>query len=46
MDKLVKLIAQDKVWDKWVAANSAPSANKQGCISRSKQGCISRSRKA
>lgn len=42
MDKLVKVLAQENVWSKWVAANSAPSANKDGCISRAKEGCISR----
>ena len=42
MDKLGKLIAKDDVWSKWVAANSAPAAGKEGCISKSKEGCISR----
>jgi len=39
MDKLVAKLAQDDVWAKWVAANSA---TKDGCISK-KQGCISKS---
>ncbi len=43
MNELVRKIAQDSVWTKWVAANSAPAANKDGCISRAKEGCISRS---
>lgn len=46
MEKLVHQIAQDSVWNKWVAANSAEtdgciSGTKEGCISSAKAGCIS-----
>ncbi|WP_197419584.1 hypothetical protein [Burkholderia sp. TSV86] len=43
MDKLIKQLAQDANWNKWVAANSAGciSDAKNGCISVAKQGCIS-----
>ncbi|WP_369382604.1 hypothetical protein [Streptomyces sp. cg36] len=41
MDKLIRQMTQDTVWDKWVAANSAQGA-KDGCISAiPKSGCIS-----
>jgi hypothetical protein len=46
MEKLVHQIAQNSVWNKWVAANSAEtdgciSGTKEGCISAAKAGCIS-----
>ncbi|NLU68197.1 hypothetical protein [Streptomyces sp. HNM0574] len=41
MDKLIAKLAQDDVWAKWVAANSAAGDAKTGCISVAKQGCIS-----
>jgi hypothetical protein len=46
MEKLVHQIAQNSVWNKWVAANSAEtdgciSGTKVGCISAAKAGCIS-----
>ena len=40
MESLIKKMAQDSVWQGWVAANSA-SAAKDGCISVAKSGCIS-----
>ncbi|WP_431771257.1 hypothetical protein [Streptomyces cucumeris] len=42
MEQLIKKMAQDEVWKSWVAANSAQSGSKDGCISASpKAGCIS-----
>lgn len=46
MEKLVHQIAQNSVWNKWVAANSVEtdgciSGTKEGCISAAKAGCIS-----
>ncbi|GAA0461924.1 MULTISPECIES: hypothetical protein [Streptomyces] len=42
MEQLVKKMAQDDVWQGWVAANSAQKGDKDGCISASpKSGCIS-----
>jgi len=38
MNNLIRKIAQDNVWNKWVSANSAENA---GCISAQKEGCIS-----
>ncbi|WFB08394.1 hypothetical protein LRS74_16050 [Streptomyces sp. LX-29] len=41
MEQLIKKMAQDAVWQRWVAANSAQGA-KDGCISAApKTGCIS-----
>ncbi|MEV7673932.1 hypothetical protein ACWDNT_11555 [Streptomyces sp. NPDC000963] len=41
MDQLIKRMAEESVWRKWVAANSARAA-KDGCISTTtKSGCIS-----
>ncbi|MFJ2766902.1 hypothetical protein [Streptomyces sp. NPDC087300] len=41
MDKLIKRMTEESVWQKWVAANSAQGA-KDGCISATpKSGCIS-----
>ncbi|MFI9204346.1 hypothetical protein [Streptomyces sp. NPDC053048] len=46
MEQLIKKMAQDQVWQGWVAANSA-SAAKDGCISAApKAGCISAAPKA
>ncbi|ANB75137.1 hypothetical protein AYM40_22220 [Paraburkholderia phytofirmans OLGA172] len=46
MEKLIQQIAQNSVWNKWVAANSSEtdgciSGSKEGCISAAKAGCIS-----
>ncbi|MGK4001445.1 hypothetical protein WMF31_02385 [Sorangium sp. So ce1036] len=49
MEYLIRQIAQDHLWNQWVAANSAGDptldtgciSRKDGCISR-KAGCISR----
>ncbi|GAA0494373.1 hypothetical protein ACFQ2B_01865 [Streptomyces stramineus] len=42
MEKLIKKMAQDSVWQNWVGANSAQTAAKDGCISAApKSGCIS-----
>ena len=46
MENLALQIAQNSVWNKWVAANSAQtegciSGTKEGCISAEKAGCIS-----
>lgn len=42
MEHLIKKMAQDNVWQNWLAANSAQSAAKSGCISAApKNGCIS-----
>ncbi|MBZ4321557.1 hypothetical protein [Streptomyces huiliensis] len=42
MEKLIEKMAQDEVWQRWVAANSAQASAKDGCISATpKQGCIS-----
>ena len=46
MDKLIKQIAEDQNWNKWVEVNSSEttgciSAPKNGCISIAKQGYIS-----
>ncbi|MCF3118271.1 hypothetical protein IPZ68_00900 [Streptomyces arenae] len=41
MEKLIKRMTEESVWQKWVAANSAQGA-KEGCISATpKSGCIS-----
>ncbi|WP_167357817.1 MULTISPECIES: hypothetical protein [Streptomyces] len=41
MEKLIKRMTEESVWQKWVAANSAQGA-KDGCISATpKSGCIS-----
>lgn len=48
MKQLIQKLAQDRVWNQWVSANSASTANVDaGCISgvakaASKAGCISR----
>ncbi|RDI48979.1 hypothetical protein [Nocardia mexicana] len=39
MNDMIKVLARDENWEKWVAANS-DSAAKDGCISKS--GCISK----
>ncbi|WP_437566191.1 hypothetical protein [Sorangium sp. So ce542] len=42
MEHLIRRIAQDRLWNQWVAANSAAEATLDaGCISR-KDGCISK----
>ncbi|MGV9885187.1 hypothetical protein [Streptomyces sp. NPDC003006] len=46
MEKLIKRMTEESVWQKWVAANSASGgatgAAKDGCISATpKSGCIS-----
>ncbi|WP_432097216.1 hypothetical protein [Streptomyces sp. bgisy100] len=42
MEQLIKKMAQDEVWQNWIAVNSAQSAAKDGCISSApKSGCIS-----
>ncbi|MFB7482645.1 hypothetical protein ACFUEM_29825 [Streptomyces anulatus] len=42
MEHLIKKMAQDNVWQNWLAANSAQQAAKNGCISAApKNGCIS-----
>ncbi|MBM7171050.1 hypothetical protein JQK87_22130 [Streptomyces sp. G44] len=45
MEKLIKRMTEESVWEKWVAANSADGATqaaKNGCISATpKSGCIS-----
>ena len=42
MEQLIKKMAQDQVWQNWLAANSAQQAAKNGCISAApKAGCIS-----
>ncbi|MEU3963137.1 hypothetical protein [Streptomyces buecherae] len=47
MEKLIKAMTQDDVWQNWVAANSAGAAAKDGCISAApKAGCISAAPKA
>ncbi|MEX2984939.1 hypothetical protein [Streptomyces sp. C36] len=47
MEQLIKKMAQDTVWQGWVAANSASAAAKAGCISAApKAGCISAAPKA
>lgn len=51
MEKLVHHIAQDSVWNKWIAANSAEtdgcvSGTKEGCVSSAKAGCVSIARTA
>ncbi|MCS0637454.1 hypothetical protein NX801_17645 [Streptomyces sp. LP05-1] len=41
MEQLIAKMAQDEVWQGWVALNSAQGA-KDGCISSApKEGCIS-----
>ncbi|WP_433854795.1 hypothetical protein [Streptomyces kronopolitis] len=46
MEQLIKKMAQDGVWQNWLAANSAQAA-KNGCISAApKSGCISAAPKA
>ncbi|MEV0371319.1 hypothetical protein AB0I10_16045 [Streptomyces sp. NPDC050636] len=45
MEQLIKKMAQDDVWQGWLAANSAQAA-KDGCISATpKSGCISVAKK-
>ncbi|MER6841473.1 hypothetical protein [Streptomyces platensis] len=47
MEQLIKKMAQDNVWQNWIAANSAQQAAKNGCISAApKAGCISAAPKA
>ncbi|MER0478162.1 hypothetical protein OHS81_33295 [Streptomyces sp. NBC_00400] len=47
MEQLIKKMAQDQVWQSWLAANSAQQAAKNGCISAApKAGCISAAPKA
>ncbi|MDR5834604.1 hypothetical protein [Caballeronia sp. LZ034LL] len=41
MNQLIKQIASEQHWSKWVAANSLQTA---GCISGAKSGCISAKR--
>ena len=42
MKQLINQIAQDQLWNQWVAANSASAPDLEaGCISR-KEGCISK----
>ncbi|WP_437595741.1 hypothetical protein WMF28_24505 [Sorangium sp. So ce590] len=49
MDHLIRKIAQDRLWNQWVAANSVDESTleagyiskKEGCISK-KEGCISK----
>jgi hypothetical protein len=45
MNQLIKQIASDANWSKWVAANSVQTAGcvsgKSGCVSIGKQGCVS-----
>ncbi|MFI1530544.1 hypothetical protein [Streptomyces griseus] len=42
MEHLIQKMAQDDVWQNWLAANSAQEATKNGCISAApKNGCIS-----
>ncbi|MCB5907789.1 hypothetical protein [Streptomyces pinistramenti] len=42
MEALIKKMAQDEIWQGWVAVNSAGAAAKNGCISATpKAGCIS-----
>lgn len=42
MEKLIQKMAQDSVWQNWLAANSTQQAAKSGCISAApKSGCIS-----
>ncbi|MET8684666.1 hypothetical protein ABZV77_10670 [Streptomyces sp. NPDC004732] len=44
MEKLIKRMTQESVWQKWVAVNSAQggAGAKDGCISATpKSGCIS-----
>ncbi|WP_169314018.1 hypothetical protein [Streptomyces piniterrae] len=46
MEQLIKKMAQDEVWQGWLAANSAQQAAKDGCISAApKSGCISVAKK-
>ncbi|WP_437643716.1 hypothetical protein [Sorangium sp. So ce362] len=48
MDHLIRKIAQDRLWNQWVTANSVDESTleagyiskKEGCISK-KEGCIS-----
>ncbi|MFG2530165.1 hypothetical protein [Streptomyces sp. NPDC048516] len=47
MEQLIKKMAQDHVWQSWLAANSAQQTAKNGCISAApKAGCISAAPKA
>ncbi|MFE9305917.1 hypothetical protein [Streptomyces sp. NPDC006856] len=47
MEQLIKKMAEDGVWQNWIAANSAQEAAKNGCISAApKNGCISAAPKA
>ncbi|WP_164492797.1 hypothetical protein [Streptomyces lydicus] len=46
MEQLIKKMAQDIVWQNWLAANSAQQAAKNGCISAAPAGCISAAPKA
>ncbi|MFB6666824.1 hypothetical protein [Streptomyces parvus] len=42
MEQLIEKMAQDRVWQNWLAANSAQGSAKNGCISAApKSGCIS-----
>ncbi|MFF9481949.1 hypothetical protein [Streptomyces sp. NPDC014733] len=47
MEQLIKKMAQDDIWQSWLAANSATAAAKNGCVSATpKTGCISAAPKA
>lgn len=47
MEHLIEKMAQDDVWQNWLAANSAQQDAKSGCISAApKNGCISAAPKA
>ncbi|MFF8556276.1 hypothetical protein ACF058_26005 [Streptomyces sp. NPDC015501] len=42
MEQLIQKMSEDRVWQYWLAANSAQQAVKNGCISAApKSGCIS-----
>ncbi|MEU3712953.1 hypothetical protein [Streptomyces catenulae] len=42
MEQLIKKMAQDDIWQGWLAANSAGAAGRSGCVSATpKSGCIS-----
>ncbi|WP_179894606.1 hypothetical protein [Streptomyces sp. f150] len=47
MEQLIKKMAEDGIWQNWIAVNSAQGSAKNGCISAApKSGCISAAPKA
>ncbi|MYR76908.1 hypothetical protein GTY59_00100 [Streptomyces sp. SID5466] len=47
MEQLIKKMAEDGIWQNWIAVNSVQGSAKSGCISAApKNGCISAAPKA